>query len=794
MARAAKLYWLLAFRAEADDGQIVALGLIFLERLHRLQEHLQRFFRCPFRFEDCYVVLHEVFFRAVEMNTEAGPQADIYALGLIFYDMLVGPHRSEKTPSRANELTARMKTAPAAVSSIDAEIPEGLSRIISRCVEPDATARYQTTAELAADLDRLDEEGRPLPIIRRLSLRQVAALLGVVVVALLVGVWWVVDLQQPYVEPDPVSVVIADFQNRTNDAAFDGTLEPMLKRVLEDAGFVTAYHRSIIGRLGVPRPDRLDEVAARELAVQQGLGVVLSGSIEPQGSGYRISINATQTLTGEVITTAQDRARSKDQVLDVATRLIARVRTALGDDTSESAQQFAMASLSATSLDVVGLYAAAQEAASAGRFDEARRNAASAVELDPDFGVGYLLLAVASGNLGRVDDRQRYLTEALSHLDGMTERERYATRAYSYWVTGDYEQCVKENSDLIALYPADVAGRNQLALCLSHLRDMRRAMEEVQKIVEILPSHPIFRDNLALYANYASDFQTAEEAARMVEGPDAYATLAIAFAQMGQGQVSQARETYERLGQIGALGASFAASGLGDLAAFEGRFSDAVGILTQGAADDLAAENTDSAAAKFAAVAYAELSRGRTGAAIEAGDEALRHSSAVKIRFLAARIFVEAGDIDRARPLIDGLASELYAEPRAHAKVLEGVIALRNGDAPEAMSVLREANDLFDTWIGFFDLGRASLAAGAFPQADSAFDVCLNARRGEALSLFVDEEPTYAYLPLAYYYQGRVRENIGTAGYRDSYRQYLDIRGESTEDPLLSEVRERVEG
>ena len=89
---------------------------------------------------------------------------------------------------------------------------------------------------------------------------------------------------------------------------------------------------------------------------------------------------------------------------------------------------------------------------------------------------------------------------------------------------------------------------------------------------------------------------------------------------------------------------------------------------------------------------------------------------------------------------------------------------------------------------------RATPSAGAFPQADSAFDVCLNTRRGEALSLFVDEEPTYAYLPLAYYYQGRAREHIGTADYRDSYRQYLDIRGESTEDPLLPEVRQRAGG
>ena len=76
-------------------------------------------------------------------------------------------------------------------------------------------------------------------------------------------------------------------------------------------------------------------------------------------------------------------------------------------------------------------------------------------------------------------------------------------------------------------------------------------------------------------------------------------------------------------------------------------------------------------------------------------------------------------------------------------------------------------------------------------QADSEFDNCLR-RRGEALSLFLNEEPTFSYLPLAYYYQGRARQNFGTAGFRDSYRQYLQIRGTSTEDPLLADVRTRA--
>jgi hypothetical protein len=93
--------------------------------------------------------------------------------------------------------------------------------------------------------------------------------------------------------------------------------------------------------------------------------------------------------------------------------------------------------------------------------------------------------------------------------------------------------------------------------------------------------------------------------------------------------------------------------------------------------------------------------------------------------------------------------------------------------------------------MGHFDLGRAYLEAGAFTQADSEFDRCIT-RRGEALALFLDEEPTYGYFPPVYYYQGRVREGLNNAGFAESYRVYLTIRGQSKEDPLLPDVRRRA--
>ena len=47
-------------------------------------------------------------------------------------------------------------------------------------------------------------------------------------------------------------------------------------------------------------------------------------------------------------------------------------------------------------------------------------------------------------------------------------------------------------------------------------------------------------------------------------------------------------------------------------------------------------------------------------------------------------------------------------------------------------------------------------------------------------------------VPSCVYYRGRVREEMKTTNFADSYREDLKIRGESKEDPLVPEVRTRA--
>jgi serine/threonine protein kinase/tetratricopeptide (TPR) repeat protein len=717
-------------------------------------------------------------------------RADVYAFGLILYDLITGERRGKPGEHPITELQGRMKQAPPAVKTLVPEVPEHVDQIVSRCLEPEADKRFQTSEEVAAALALLDDEGIPIPIPPRFSKKMIATAASLVL-SLVTSTWYFTRTPPPVKPHDPVSVLIADFENKTGDPTFEHTLESVLKLALEGAGFISAYDRSGVRALSGVAPEKLDVNTAQEIAVKAGLGVVVRGSLEQQGSGYVISLAAMQPLNGTQLGSATGRASAKDQVLGATAKLATDVRKALGDRTSESAQAAAIDTLSATSLDAIRQYSMATEALNNSKYDDALSNYSKAVALDPKFGMGYLGMAQVSRNLDKPQDAEKYIKEALRYVDGMTERERYRARGFFYRMTGDYKACVKEYGDLVAKYAADVPAHNQLALCSTFLRKMPEAINEMRQILQLLPNSVFHRINLALYECYGNEFQGCENDARTVKEPRVFAVVALAFAQLAQGKSAEATETYRQLSTINAQGASYAAAGLGDIAMYEGRLADAVRILDEGAATDLSAKSPARAAAKFVALAEAQNLLGRKAPAAAAAEKALANSQTIPIRFLAARALVEAGQNARAKAVAATLAAEIQAEPQAYAKIIDGEIAFKSGDRREGIKLVAEANELLDTWIGHFVLGRVYLETGQFTQADSEFDRCMK-RRGEALSLFLDEQPTYRYFPSVYYYQGRSREGLNSAGFAESYREYLKIRGNSKDDPLVPDVRKRA--
>jgi len=731
---------------------------------------------------------------------EVDSRSDIFSLGLIFYELLTGKLAfGGKTVVETMFIRTKERAIPPA--EIERSIPAGANDIVVKCLEPEKEKRYQSVTELLTDLENFDPSRKvgagTLVKSRLKKISRYRNWIAAAVVILVLSIAALI-LRDRYVPAPPavrenVSVFIADFTNHTGNAVFDNALEPIIKLALEQAGFVSAFDRRQASSLGVPAAEgRIDEAAAQKIAVGQGLDFVVSGSLEEQDSRVVISIKTKEAVTGKEIQSSNETASNKDQVLYVATKLAGQVLKALGDDTSESVLRFNNENLSATSLEAVREYATAMDLLSNGKHADALKSFSKAVDLDANFGLAYAGMAVTSRNLGNQQDAERYIKTALEKIDRMTDREKYRTRAYSFSLSGNREKCVEEYSTLIGRFPADVAAHNNLANCLTQTRNMPRAIEEVRRAIAILPKRPLYRNNLALYASYGGDFKTGEQEARAVQVLDpSYPTgfVALAFAQLGQANSADARDTYQKLEKINA---SVAKSGLADVAIYEGRYAEAVRILEQGAAEDLSAGSKDRAALKLSALAYTRLLQGEKQNAVAAAEKALANSGTVKIRFLSGMIFGSAGQEARAKTIIAGLAAELQPEPRAYAKIIEGEIALQAGNPGAAIPIFSDANKLLDTWIGRFEIGKAYLATGtSFTEAQSEFDTCLR-RRGEALALFLDESPTYGHFPLVYYYLGRALEGMKSPGSSEQYRNYLSIREKAGEDVLLADARKRI--
>jgi len=733
-------------------------------------------------------------------------RSDIFTVGLIFYELLTGkmPYEAE---SAVASLLKRTNERAAPVSSHDAAIPRPLTSIVAKCLEPDPKLRYQNTAEVLVDLENWLEKGAAatlrFPDVRPWARDIPWPLIGVVATVLVLAVTGFL-LRNKLFGPKttagsaPVSVLVADFTNYTGDPVFDGTLEPMVNTSLEGASFINSYNRGSARELAqkLPHPtDKLDQQSARLVAISQALSAVITGEISLHGDQYTVSATALDAVSGKVIAQAKVSNANKDALVGEIPKLAAPIRKALGDNTPESAQlESERGAFTAASIETVHQFGLGLEQALAGNFQEATPYLEKATQLDPNFARAYSGIAAMAYSLGQQERAQQYIKLAMEHVDRMTEREKYRIRGLYYQYIGDLRKSVESNKELIARYPAEIPGRYNLASSYLSLHDFSHAVEEARRVVEMEPKKAINRQFLSFCSSYAGDFHTAEKEARAAIGlspSSAMNYLALAEAQLGQGQLSQAAETYHKLEKLSPAAGSVAASGLADLVVYDGRFAEAVRILEQGAAADLAAKNPENAADKFAALGHTELLRGQNRAAVAATEKALANSKSMYVQVLAGRNFAEAGELAKAQNLATALGHDPTAEPQAYAKIIEGGMALKRRDTRAAVKALTDANDLLDTWISHYELARAYLEAGAFVEADAELDLCLK-RRGESLELLMNNVPTYGYFPPVYYLQGRVREGLKSPGFAESYRDYLSIRGGSGDDPLVPEIRRRL--
>jgi tetratricopeptide (TPR) repeat protein/tRNA A-37 threonylcarbamoyl transferase component Bud32 len=730
-------------------------------------------------------------------------RADIYALGLIVHDLIAGRQRVAASESALTEMMRRMQQAPAPLRTLVPEVPEAVERIVSTCLKANPDERSQKTAGLLVDLESLGPDGRALPLYRQKHWNPVSATLAVLLlVSAGAAVWFWQHRAAPAAPAarEPLSILIADFRNGANDPVFDGALEQALGIAMEGASFVTSFPRQQARRIaGTMQKDAaLDENMARLVAVREGIKVVLSGAIATEGSGYEVSVTAIDPGPGAQLAERHATARNKADVLPSISTLAVDLRRQLGDTSTTSARQEAAETFTAGSLEAMAAYARGQELNAAGKPQEALAAFKQALEHDPQFGRAYMNIASIYTNLKQPQLAQENYERALRSLDRMNEREKYRTLGtYYLGVTRDYDKAIENYEALVKAYPADNTGYANLALAYVYVRNLPKAAEMGRRAIEIYPKSVLQRTNYATYSMYSGDFDTAIAQAQQALGDNPayeWAALTLALSRASENDEAGAREVYGRLRGMSPLGASLAAMGLADLEMYSGRADRARAALDEGIAADEKSGDDSNRALKLVALAELQLAAGKTADAVAAAERATTLSTHEAVLVPAARIFIRAGPVERARALQTSLEHTIPPPPRSYAHLIAGEIALARDRVPEAIDEFRAAQKLHDSWLVHVALGEAYAAAKRFPEALGEWNACVK-RRGEATDVFFADTSSLRYLPRVYYELGVAQDAVGSqAGARASFETYLKLRGGADPpDAQTADARRRLQ-
>ena len=675
------------------------------------------------------------------VGEDVDARADLYAWGVIAYEMLTGQHIFPSRSSAMQLMAAHATVAPKHIAQLRRDLPDGLAALVMLALEKDPNKRVESAETILRTLDASAVDGR-----RRLSLRSAAAIAAVLTIAIGgLGIW---KAQRADTPRPPLLVLLADFTNSTGDSVITGTFEPLVALSLEGAPFISSFDRAVAARIARRLRGEsagLDFTTAVLVAQREGIHVIVSGEILRDEDRLTIRLNAIDAATQDTIESTSATVSRRQDILGETGKLTMRLRRALGDASPEAVQLAAAETYTSTSVDAAHAYAQAQEFLRASRPESAAVYFERAIQLDTSFGRAYAGLTVAYHTLGDEERAQRAEQSAQDHVEGLTDRERYRSRATVYLRRRDYRAATDELSRLVAAYPSDGAGWNNLALARFYARDFIGALQNARHAVSIYPRDLLGRGNLALFALYAGDNTSAIDVARELLADDSLSMsglLVSAMAAVVEGRHTEADSIYRRMLRIQGRVASRGAIGLADLLIIQGRIADAAQLLEADTVTDITERRATAAAQKIVLLADIRFQQGRTNEATTLARRAHEMSNDLGVSVSAARVFVRTMQMDHAERIATTLDSSVSIEARAYARVIQADIALASGRPEAALVALRAAQELADTWLGTRLKGDVFAALGQTDAARGEYDKCIR-RKGEATALYFDDIPSY---------------------------------------------------
>jgi tetratricopeptide (TPR) repeat protein len=427
-------------------------------------------------------------------------RTDVYALGLVLYELLVGRMAFERS---GTSLLPRPST-------LVPNVHPQLERVVMQALSPDPRDRPASALEMGAGIPdiggrhRTGHEtaagARPARLTRRWWIGG-TALAALVAIAIVASSFLVSSGARTLNERD--TIVLADFENMTGEPVFDGALKVALAVALEQSPFLKVFPddraRDTLRLMQRSPDERITRSMAREIARREQLKALLAGSITGLGRHYVLALEAINAETGDVMAREQAEAESKEQVLTSLGTATSRMREKLGEKIA-SVQKFDVPLPRATtqSLDALHAYSLALDEGREVPRLEAIPHLKRAIELDPTFAMAHAQLSAVYANTGQTALAPAFSRKAFELRDRVSERERFFI-SWRYY--RDAIQAVDKALELArswtATYPREAFAFNGLGSALLRLGLFEQSVQPLREAIRLDPRFAPAYSNLA---------------------------------------------------------------------------------------------------------------------------------------------------------------------------------------------------------------------------------------------------------------------------------------------------------